>query len=101
VVRTRDFDSGDFATIFGRVVQERGAYVTEAAAARAGDLLADTPGEGQLRNSRLATYLADMAIETARRRTEGAMLPTVDVGDLPEFSAETRRASGAEYEPAP
>ena len=84
VVRTRDFDAGDYATIFGRVVAQRGAYATEDAARRAGDMLAATPGEGQLRNARLATCLADMAVEAARRRTDGAA-PTVDLPDLPQL----------------
>ncbi|MGH3658606.1 MAG: hypothetical protein ACRDUA_18270, partial [Micromonosporaceae bacterium] len=82
VVRTRDFDAGDYSTIFGRVVEQRGAVTTEDAARRAGDMLAATPAEGQLRNARLATYLAEMAIDAARRRTDGSSQPMVDLSDL-------------------
>lgn len=82
VVRTRDFDAADFAQLFGRVIERRGAVVTPDAARSAGELLASTPGEGQLRNARLATYLADLSIDAARRR-DPADPPTVDLPDLP------------------
>ncbi|MEQ7123923.1 hypothetical protein ABN034_05315 [Actinopolymorpha sp. B11F2] len=88
VVRTRDFDAGDYATIFGRVVEQRGAVATDDAARRAGDMLAATPAEGQLRNARLAAYLAEMAIDAARRRTDGSSPPMVDLADLPRFESE-------------
>ena len=88
VVRTRDFDAADYAAIFGRVVEQRGATTTDDAARRAGDMLAATPAEGRLRNARLATYLADMAVEAARRRTDGSGVLTVDVPDLPMVASE-------------
>ncbi|HEY6738869.1 MAG TPA: hypothetical protein VI076_08460, partial [Actinopolymorphaceae bacterium] len=88
VVRTRDFDAEDFATIFARVVERRGASVTPDATRSAGELLASTPGEGQLRNARLATYLADLAIDAAGRRSSGVTRPTVDVTDLPPLRSD-------------
>lgn len=97
VVRTRDLDAADYATIFGRVVEQRGATTSETAARRAGDMLAATPAEGRLRNARLATYLAEMAVEAARRRTDGSGLPMVDVPDLPQLETDPDQteASGA------
>jgi len=88
VVRTRDFDAGDYATVFGRVIEQRGATTTEDAVRHAGDLLAATPGEGRLRNARLATYLAEMAIDSARRRTDGSSQIRVEVADLPRVSGD-------------
>ncbi|WP_020577178.1 hypothetical protein [Actinopolymorpha alba] len=87
VVRTRDFDANDYATIFGRVVERRGATTTSDAARAAGDLLAATPTEGQLRNAGLATYLADLAVDAASRRTNGSEPLTVEVPDLPAVEA--------------
>lgn len=88
VVRTRDFDAADFAMLFGRVIERRGAVVTPEAARAAGELLASTPGEGQLRNARLATYLADLSIDAARRR-DNSDPPTVDLPDLPPLRVES------------
>lgn len=92
VVRTRDFDGADFSTLFSRVVERRGLSVTDDAARAAGDLLTSTPGEGQLRNARLATYLADLAVESAKRRVGGGNVPAaVEVADLPPLQPEDER----------
>lgn len=89
IVRTRDFDARDFATIFGRACEERGASTTAAAAVAAGDLLANTPGQRQLRNGKLAAYLADLAVDSARRRSRGIEAVVVDVPDLPSLGAQS------------
>ncbi|WP_460525394.1 DNA polymerase III subunit gamma/tau domain-containing protein [Flindersiella endophytica] len=91
VVRTRDFDGADFSMLFSRVVERRGMSVTDEAARAAGDLLTSTPGEGQLRNARLATYLADLAVESARRRTGGNGPTSVEIADLPPLQPEEER----------
>lgn len=88
IVRTRDFDARDFATIFGRACEERGASTTAAATVAAGDLLANTPGQRQLRNGKLAAYLADLAVDSARRRSQGGEA-VVDVPDLPSLGAQS------------
>lgn len=88
VVRTRDFDGADFSMLFSRVVERRGLGVTEDAARTAGDLLASTPGEGQLRNARLATYLADLAVDAAKRRVGNNAPASVEVADLPPLQPE-------------
>ncbi|MBM7791121.1 serine/threonine-protein kinase [Tenggerimyces flavus] len=87
IVRTRDFDARDFATIFGRACEERGAATTASAAVAAGDLLATTPGQRELRNGKLAAYLADLAVDSARRRSRGVEAVVVDVPDLPSLGA--------------
>lgn len=91
VVRTRDFDGADFSTLFSRVVERRGMSVSDDAARAAGDLLTSTPGEGQLRNARLATYLADLAVESARRRVGGNGPASVEIADLPPLQGEDER----------
>jgi hypothetical protein len=85
VVRTHDFDASEYAVVFGRVVQQRGATTTEETARWAGELLATHPPDPRLRNARLATYVADLAVDAARRRTRGAARPMVEVVDLPQF----------------
>jgi hypothetical protein len=85
IVRTRDFDARDFATIFTRACEDRGVSTTASAAVAAGDLLANTPGQRQVRNGKLAAYLADLAVDSARRRSRGGLDAVVDVADLPSL----------------
>jgi len=85
VVRTHDFDASEYAVVFGRVVEQRGATTTEETARWAGELLATRPPDPRLRNARLATYVADLAVDAARRRTRGAARPMVEIVDLPQF----------------
>src|SRR5690606_3941631 len=87
VVRTTDFGAAEFETLFARLIERRGHAVTPEAARAAGELLAATPGEGQLRNARLATYLADLALDAARHRL-GTDNPTIDLPDLPPMPSE-------------
>ncbi|MGW0228702.1 hypothetical protein ACWDWO_10355 [Actinopolymorpha singaporensis] len=123
VVRTREFAAGDFAVLFGRALDRRGATTTPDALLAAGDLLAATrasvtsrsgsaagtePGESvrnaqpveERRNAGLATRLADLAVAAARRRTNRANSPLVDVVDLPTADAEPADAEPADAEPA-
>ncbi|MET9022216.1 hypothetical protein ABZV93_19765 [Actinopolymorpha sp. NPDC004070] len=90
VVRTREFTAGDFAVLFGRALDRRGATATPGALRAAGDLLAETRAAAaeEERNAGLATRLADLAVAAARRRTNWATSPVVDVVDLPTEYAE-------------
>ncbi|GAA2755763.1 hypothetical protein [Actinopolymorpha rutila] len=123
VVRTREFAAGDFAVLFGRALDRRGATTTPDALLAAGDLLAATrasvtsrsgsttgtePGEAgryaqpvdEVHNAGLATRLADLTVAAARRRTNWATSPVVDVVDLPADDPEPAEAEPAETEPA-
>ncbi len=121
VVRTREFGAGDFAVLFGRALDRCGATTTPDALRAAGDLLAATRAsvtarsdtdagteptgryaqrDGEERNAGLATRLAELAVAAARRRTNWATSPVVDVVDLPTEDAEPANADAAKADPA-
>jgi hypothetical protein len=88
IVRTRDFEAAEFATLFGQAVERHGVAVTPDAVRLAGELLAAIPPDGRLRNASLAAYLADLTVDSARRRANGTSVPTVDLSDLPRLGTD-------------
>jgi SpoVK/Ycf46/Vps4 family AAA+-type ATPase len=82
--RTREFTEGDYAELFHRVVTARGGVVSREVARTAGVLLARTPPLLNLRNARLADFLAGQCLTAVRSRGDGADRPEVTAADLPQ-----------------
>ncbi|MEO5876584.1 MAG: AAA family ATPase, partial [Streptosporangiaceae bacterium] len=80
VTRTREFGEDDFAELFHRAVSARGLAVARTVAATAGVLLTRTPPMLNLRNARLAEFLADRCVAAAQTRNSGE----VTEADLPQ-----------------
>ncbi|MCW2942929.1 MAG: sporulation protein [Actinomycetia bacterium] len=84
VVRTREFGEDDYTELFRRAVTGRGALVAKDVVRTAGVLLARTPPLLNLRNARLADYLAEQGVAAARGRTGRTPAPEVIAADLPQ-----------------
>jgi SpoVK/Ycf46/Vps4 family AAA+-type ATPase len=83
VAHAREFAEQDWAELFTRAVGERGGVVAADVAATGGVLLSRTPGIGNLRGARLATYLADQCVAAARKRAGDPQPVEVTAADLP------------------
>ncbi|MEU5880126.1 AAA family ATPase [Spirillospora sp. NPDC047279] len=90
VARSRPFTPAGHAELFRRALRARGARGTRHAITAAGALLAATPPVQTLRNARLAPYLADLVVASARARADDGAEPAesaeivIGKGDLPQ-----------------
>jgi SpoVK/Ycf46/Vps4 family AAA+-type ATPase len=84
VTRTREFGEDDYTELFQRMITSRGGVVAKDVARTAGVLLARTPPLLNLRNARLADFLAAQCLVAARSRGAGPDLPEVIAADLPQ-----------------
>ncbi|MGI8332198.1 AAA family ATPase [Actinomadura scrupuli] len=84
VTRTREFGEDDYTELFQRMIAARGGVVAKDVARAAGVLLARTPPLLNLRNARLADFLAAQCLIAARSRGAAPDLPEVIVADLPQ-----------------
>jgi SpoVK/Ycf46/Vps4 family AAA+-type ATPase len=83
VTRTREFGEDDYAELFHSMITARGGVVARAVARTAGALLSRTPPLLNLRNARLADFLAGQCLTAARSRTD-ISVPEVIAADLPQ-----------------
>ncbi|TDC87446.1 AAA family ATPase [Actinomadura sp. 7K507] len=83
VVPTHPFTAEGHAELFNRAVQQRGARAHKRALTAAGQLLAGTAPNRNLRNARLAQHLADIVVESVHERTEPGQEPVVKRPDIP------------------
>ncbi|MFA1541009.1 AAA family ATPase [Actinomadura monticuli] len=83
VVRTRPFTPEGHAELFNRAIRQRGARAHKRALTAAGQLLAATAPDRNLRNARLAQRLADIVVEAVRERTEPGQELVVKRPDIP------------------
>jgi SpoVK/Ycf46/Vps4 family AAA+-type ATPase len=84
VTRTREFGEDDYAELFHRMIMARGGVVARDVARTAGVLLTRTPPLLNLRNARLADFLAGQCLTAARSRTDISDVPEVTAADLPQ-----------------
>ncbi|WP_131739240.1 AAA family ATPase [Actinomadura roseirufa] len=83
VVPTHPFTAEGYAELFNRALQQRGARAHKRALTAAGELLVRTPPVRNLRNARLAQRLADVVVESVRRRSEPGEELVVKRPDVP------------------
>jgi hypothetical protein len=83
VARTRPFTVEEYTELFDREVRRRGARTYKRARDAAGELLAATPPTQTLRNARLVSHLADLAVEAARGRTGPSAEVIIKRDDVP------------------
>ncbi|MGI5421548.1 AAA family ATPase [Actinomadura luteofluorescens] len=92
-VPTHSFDADGFAELFRRALRERGARADEDALSAAGELLVRTPPVRNLRNARLAPYLAGLVLAAVRERTEPGKELLVTSADIPASLGEAGKAA--------